>query len=38
MLPEREGERTMSSLLLMLIAILVLGGGYLLYGRYLERK
>ena len=37
-LKTKEREREMSGILMMVIAIVVLGGAYLLYGRYLQNK
>lgn len=34
----RKEELHMNGITMMVIAIVVLGGAYLLYGRYLERK
>lgn len=34
----KKGKKIMSGIVMMIIAIIVLGGGYLLYGRYLEKK
>ena len=33
-----NGEKTMNGLVIVLIAIVVLGAGYLLYGRWLANK
>ena len=35
---EKEEDKIMSGILMMVIAIVVLGGAYLLYGRYLQNK
>ena len=34
---EKE-EKNMSGIMMMVIAIVVLGGAYIFYGRYLEKK